>query len=1225
MSDAQPSDVTIADHELIRPIGRGSYGEVWLARNVMGGPRAVKIVRASAFDDPRPFDREFAGLQKFEPISRSHPGLIQVLHGGRFESGFYYVMELADAAGDEKEEGRTGEPGLPTAVPAPSSVPPCLPQVPGSLATYSPRTLRSELRRRGRLPAAECVGLGMRLSAALGHLHNHGLVHRDLKPSNIIFVQGQPKLADIGLVAAVDATMSCVGTEGYLPPEGPGRPSADLYALGKVLYELATGRDRTDFPELPTLLREDAEREALEELNEVILKACGTTPEERYASAEELHADLALLNSGRSVRRRRRLEGQVAVLTRVALIVGLAALVGFGAYVFQRQQTGEARRLLQENRRLIESEAHQRHRAEQALLTVQLSRAQELLDQRKDSAALAHLGQLLRQHPTNRFIAEHILATLSQGSFALPIARLSHSNMIHAAFSRDGASILTEFEDGTAQIFDARTGQPSLPPIRHDADVLWIEFSPDQEWVASATRQAVRVSSTRTGQVRVSFALPDQMNRLVFSPDGSTLLVVCDQEAWIHDARTGERLTGPFRHGGRIDWAVFNLAGGRLLTFSKQSATVRVWDTASGQPVAGPFEHSPLRFFSIRPKLSADGTRVLTVLTTQSPERSWPGAPAVLDDGTAARLWSVKTGQPLSPIIERTSSIRCIEFSRDGTRMFISCSDREGWIYDGWTGQQLVGPLRQEEVLTAAAFSHDGRQLATGYGDTFVSLWDTTSGALLGQPLMQGFEITSVSVIRTLEFSPDGGRLLLRSLGTAWLWDVGTGLSRSRVLKHQEPVTYAEFSRDGQRIATAMDEQVTSGIRGRSTRGNSAQVWDVRSGQPIGTPLQHTRGVTTAVFSPDGSRVLTASRDRSARLWSAQTGEPIGLPMLHRRAVLSAGFAENGRRLWTGCGGHSAWLWDATGGELLSDLLGSEGEPLEFLGSPVRSDELSRDESWLLTCGRVPDGQGKRPATGVQVWDVRTGKPRWAAPLVTSTMRTARFSPDGERFVSTAYPGAAFVWSARTGELLAGPLQHEGRAVYFAQFSPDGTRILTAGDRAACVWVTEGYRRIGQPMVHQGEVIHAEFSPDGNRVVTAAWTDRAAFLWDAETGFRLGGPLQHEDWVTHVAVSPDGRRVVTTSADKTARVWDITTIPGSVPAWVADLAEAVAGQRIDAAGVRHPVPLDRLLELRKQLAGGVDADPCSQWAAWFFADRPVRPLSSMASLEPPIRSAAAAE
>src|SRR5206468_7742716 len=92
---------TVPDHELLRCIGRGSYGEVWLARNVMGTYRAVKVVYRATFDHDRPFEREFEGIQKFEPISRMHESQVDILHVGRnAEAGsFYYVMDLADDAG----------------------------------------------------------------------------------------------------------------------------------------------------------------------------------------------------------------------------------------------------------------------------------------------------------------------------------------------------------------------------------------------------------------------------------------------------------------------------------------------------------------------------------------------------------------------------------------------------------------------------------------------------------------------------------------------------------------------------------------------------------------------------------------------------------------------------------------------------------------------------------------------------------------------------------------------------------------------------------------------------------------------------------------------------------------------------------------------------------------------------------------------------------------------
>src|SRR5882672_7059166 len=262
----------IPDHELLRVIGRGAYGEIWLARTVTGALRAVKIVYRSTFESERAFLREFEGMSAFEPISRGHAGFIDILHVGRTNEYLYYSMELADdhLAGREID-----------------------------VVNYEPRTLKSDLGRQKRLSADESIRLGISLTEALDALHTRGLTHRDIKPSNIIFTEGVPKLADIGLVAA-SGQQSFVGTEGYVPPEGPGTPQADIYSLGKVLYEISMGKDRLDFPELSSNLDEREDKEQLLQLNEVLLRACAQNPARRYASADELRQDLARIEAGKT-------------------------------------------------------------------------------------------------------------------------------------------------------------------------------------------------------------------------------------------------------------------------------------------------------------------------------------------------------------------------------------------------------------------------------------------------------------------------------------------------------------------------------------------------------------------------------------------------------------------------------------------------------------------------------------------------------------------------------------------------------------------------------------------------------------------------------------------------------------------------------------------------------------------------------------------------------------
>jgi serine/threonine protein kinase len=293
---------SVPDYELIRRIGGGAYGDVWLARSATGVLRAVKVVWRDTFEDDRPFQREFEGLQRFERISREHPSQLALFHVGRNEAEryFYYVMELADAVERRGEDGRLktedskdperGTGHLPSSIVHPQD--------------FEPHTLRADLGH-GRLPAARVLEIGLALTEALGHLHRHGLIHRDVKPSNVIFVNGRPKLADIGLVTDASDRCSIVGTEGYLPPEGPGTLQADIFALGKVLYEGATGLDRREFPKLPEALRIWPDATRVFELNEIILKACAQDSKSRYLTCDELHADLALLERGKSVRQKR--------------------------------------------------------------------------------------------------------------------------------------------------------------------------------------------------------------------------------------------------------------------------------------------------------------------------------------------------------------------------------------------------------------------------------------------------------------------------------------------------------------------------------------------------------------------------------------------------------------------------------------------------------------------------------------------------------------------------------------------------------------------------------------------------------------------------------------------------------------------------------------------------------------------------------------------------------
>jgi CHASE2 domain-containing sensor protein len=256
------------------PFGEGAYGKVWLARNANEQWRALKVIYLAKFENnAAPYEREFNGISRYKPVSDKHRGLLRVDFVSEKLAGyFYYVMEL----GDPLEPGWEREP-----------------------SAYKPRDLVSErLRSTGRrLPVRECVRIGLALTDAIGFLHQHGLTHRDIKPQNIIFVDGQPKLADMGLISEIrppDQERTFVGTPGYMPPppERPGTPQADIYALGMVLYVLSTGRSAAFFPEIATTLVENKDPADFFPLNTVILKACQPDFAERYATAADMHRAL---------------------------------------------------------------------------------------------------------------------------------------------------------------------------------------------------------------------------------------------------------------------------------------------------------------------------------------------------------------------------------------------------------------------------------------------------------------------------------------------------------------------------------------------------------------------------------------------------------------------------------------------------------------------------------------------------------------------------------------------------------------------------------------------------------------------------------------------------------------------------------------------------------------------------------------------------------------------
>ena len=266
-----------------------------MARSATGALRAVKVVWRADYDHPEGFEREFEALKHYEPVSRKHAGLVPILQVGRSdtEGFYYYVMELAD----DLDKGRDI-----------------------NAETYRSHTLGAQMRRDKRLTADQCVNDGASVAEGLHYLHRNKLIHRDIKPSNLIYINGQCALADIGLVTLL-GQRTFVGTEGFVAPEGPGSAASDIFSLGMVLYEASTGKDRLDFPELPSYRETGADLKVWRRLQDVICTACATKVGQRYENAMEM--SLALRGKPLPSHRRRMLIAGGAVAALVCVAIGM--------------------------------------------------------------------------------------------------------------------------------------------------------------------------------------------------------------------------------------------------------------------------------------------------------------------------------------------------------------------------------------------------------------------------------------------------------------------------------------------------------------------------------------------------------------------------------------------------------------------------------------------------------------------------------------------------------------------------------------------------------------------------------------------------------------------------------------------------------------------------------------------------------------------------------------
>lgn len=283
----------IPDFRIEECCGSGAYGDVWTALDRNGIQRAVKVLNITRLRNLGALQREEKAIELFRTKVPKHRNLVEIFHVGETKSVLYYAMELADNFSSEK-------------------------------AKYLPDTLEARLKKYGAFEKQDATELANAILDAVEKLHAANLVHRDIKPSNIIYADGIPKLADIGLTAFDSTSLSVAGTPAFIPPEKTTGPEADLYAMGKLLYCAFSGNPPEKFPSLPDSFRKNKKLKELEHLNKVALKACAKRPTERFRSVEEFRA--ALGGCKKALRLRSNAFKRMAYLSAFPVMAGLGAL-----------------------------------------------------------------------------------------------------------------------------------------------------------------------------------------------------------------------------------------------------------------------------------------------------------------------------------------------------------------------------------------------------------------------------------------------------------------------------------------------------------------------------------------------------------------------------------------------------------------------------------------------------------------------------------------------------------------------------------------------------------------------------------------------------------------------------------------------------------------------------------------------------------------------------------
>jgi RNA polymerase sigma factor (sigma-70 family) len=421
--------------------------------------------------------------------------------------------------------------------------------------------------------------------------------------------------------------------------------------------------------------------------------------------------------------------------------------------------------------------------------------------------------------------------------------------------------------------------------------------------------------------------------------------------------------------------------------------------------------------------------------------------------------------------------------------------------------------FRSGHTVNSLTFASDGKTVVgLGWEDTFY-VWDRATGREVSRlPLPEAWR-SGAAVSRDGKLLAAGGRKDDRRVR---IWEAATGKERLVSPPLEGAIDALRFSPDGATLAIAC--------------GKVVRLWDAATGKErrrIDSPADQGGPL---VIAPDGKTLAVVGNDKIARLWPLEDDGPPRALEGHQDFIYSLAFSPDGRIVATGGADkdRTVRLWDtATGKETRRVAVGPGW---------VRPVSFAPDGKTLAVGGR--DGR-------IRLLDAATGEERqqFRIPGQDDTwgpwVMALAFSPDGTTLASSGTEHLVRFWDLKSSkEVMALPGHSD--AVRSVAFTPDGKRLLTAGDKTVRLWAV----RTGEELQLYGdrsvEFSRALLAPDSKTV--AATGGGVVMLWDAATGKELHRVTGHQNGAS-VALAPNGRRLATAGnrGDGTLRLWDVAS------------------------------------------------------------------------------------